>query len=117
MADFFGAAAFICFLLSIPTYFIWKYRKDNTYTADEKGFLQAGILILYAARTITIGDKTYGVDDVKGIRLERGSNVVIEVDDFDKPVHKISFWLVPTAEKLQQRICTALRKAGGPSFA
>ena len=46
----------------------------------------------------------------------KAKNVIIEVDDFKKPNHKVLFVTSGQAEKFMQRLSTALRKAGGPNF-
>jgi len=44
-------------------------------------------------------------------------HVQIEMDDMRRPIHKIPvIGSKKSAEEFMQRICVALRKAGGPSF-
>lgn len=113
-----GVLAFVA-IGAMVVFIIWYYIRTNSYVANDQEFKQNGVRVVFADRTITIGKRTYSVDKVKGIRWERvanSSHVTIEVDDFDKPIHKIGVVGPKGAEVLQQRICTALRKANGPSF-
>ena len=103
------------------------YLKGRKYVANEKEFKQSGVTVDFIKKTIQIGGKTYGVNQVTGIKWRaltsshkhgdsQMKTVVIDIDDFEKPHHKISFMSGGHAEKFVQRLSTALRKAGGPSF-
>ncbi len=103
------------------------YLKGKKYAANDNEFKQSGVDVNFGNKTITIKNKTYNVNQVTGIRWEALTSnhkhgdsqmkvVIIDIDDFDKPHHKISFMSKGHAEKFVQRLSTALRKAGGPSF-
>ncbi len=51
----------------------WYSQKRNRYTDDESGLTQLGVRIAYADRTISFGEKTYGVDQVQAVRLAERS--------------------------------------------
>lgn len=103
------------------------YFKGKKYVANDNEFKQSDVTVNFGNRTIKIKNKTYNVNQVTGIRWEaltsshkhgdsQMKTVVIDLDDFEKPHHKISFMSKGHAEKFIQRLSTALRKAGGPSF-
>ena len=103
------------------------YFKGKKYVANDNEFKQSDVTVNFGNRTIKIKNKTYNVSQVTGIRWEaltsshkhgdsQMKTVVIDLDDFEKPHHKISFMSKGHAEKFIQRLSTALRKAGGPSF-
>lgn len=112
--------------LGFLIYMIIKTLANNKFTETTSEFSQAKVTVNYPNKTITIKGRTYNVDQVKGIKTQafrterRGNspaqNVVIEVEDISNPIHKITFLQRRFAEKFEQRLCIAIRKAGGPNF-
>lgn len=110
--------------------FFTKFVKGNTsLIVDENSFTQNGVRVDFNEKTITINGYPYNVELIKGISYEkkeprgekllRTAEVKIQVDDFKKPVHIISFGGFNShknADEFMQRISMALRKTGGPSF-
>jgi len=113
-------------LLAAPGFLIFYTIKQGKYNESASQFTQARVTIDYTNQTITIKGRSYHVDKVTGIQIQafrserrgnsKSKNVVIEIEDISKPVHKINFLSRRQAEKFMQRVCVALRKAGGPSF-
>jgi competence protein ComGC len=113
-------------IISIPIILFIKGFANNKYTANSNGFSQAGVMVNYSDKTLTINKRKFSVNQVTGIRMKnlesgrkgnsRAMRVTIELDDFDYPSHKIMFLTAGQGEQFMQRISTALRKAGGPSF-
>ena len=115
-------------IVGVFGYLFYKGFSNTRYTADENEFQQGGIVINFKNQTIKINDHLYKVNQVTGIRMKaferetrrnassKAKNVIIEVDDFKNPMHKVLFVTSGQAEKFMQRLSTALRKAGGPSF-
>ena len=109
-------------------YFRRRAAANKPFTnADENTFSQNGVTVDFANGRITINGHSYSVNQVTGIRSEMGGkalvksmSVVIKVDDFNKPIHKVvfkGFDGIQKSEEFMQRLTIALRKAGGPSFA
>lgn len=109
-------------LIVLAWYLFKKLISNDKYTVNEYEFRQAGVLVTFATGKITIKGKTYNATDVQGIETlhisKLAAQISIKVDDFNTPIHKIHIRGVGkgAAEKFVQRLSTALRKAGGPSF-
>lgn len=116
-------------LLIIPAalaFLVFYSIRQGRFKESESGFTQARVTVNYEQKTIDIRGRTYPVDKVTGIKVQafstdrhgesKSKNVVIEMDDLSKPIHKIGFLTGRQAAKFMQRICVALRKAEGPSF-
>lgn len=113
-------------VLAILIYLYYKGLSNTVYTASENEFKQGGVTVNFSKKTILINQHKYNVDKITGIRTKsfstgrtgssKAKNVIIEVDDFKKPIHKIMFVTSGHADKFMQRLTTALRKAGGPNF-
>ncbi len=108
-------------------YLFFKGFSNTRYTANENEFKQGGVTVDFKNQTINIKGHSYSVNQITGMRTKsfestrrhgdsRAKNVIIEVDDFKKPTHKILFVTSGQAEKFMQRLSIALRKAGGPNF-
>lgn len=105
---------------------IYKSAKSTKLEFDEHHFKQGDVEVIFATGEIKIGGYSYNVDQVTGISSEpystnrhgssRAYKAIIEVDDFKKPRHQMEFFSRKKAEEFTQRLCTAIRKAGGPSF-
>ena len=111
----------ILLIVAALAFFFFKIFSSSSMTANDDGFSQAGVSVNYRSRKITIRGRTYDVDAVQGIEYKKisnfGTEVKIKVDDFKKPVHNIGVTGIGgEGEKFVQRLETALRKAGGPSF-
>ena len=109
----------ILFFIAAIIFVVIYYIRSNSYTANEHEFKQAGVRVQFKEEKITINGRTYNVNEVQGLEIQQRGNasyVIINIDDFNKPVHKIGVSGRGNGEKLMQRLSTALRKAGGPSF-
>lgn len=120
----------ILLFVAFVGYWIFKAvqaRKNSAVEFDDEHFAQAGVSVEFKSGTIRIKEHTYKVNQVTGILAEpytssqkhSGSQawkVIIEVDDFKKPRHQMNFLSRKKANEFTQRLSTALRKAGGPSF-
>ncbi|MFT3932172.1 MAG: hypothetical protein QM726_01045 [Chitinophagaceae bacterium] len=105
---------------------IYKSAKSSNLTFDDHHFKQGNVEVIFSAGTIKINNYTYNVNQVTRISSEpyttnshgnsRAYKAIIEVDDFKKPRHQMEFFSRKKAEEFTQRLCTAIRKAGGPSF-
>lgn len=115
----------IVILVIVLSLFV-KGFSNTRYSVNDNQFSQAGISVHFSEGTINIKGKNYRVSQVTGITMQsfgqsgRGSskaqNVIIELDDFSKPQHKIVFVTSSHGQKFIQRLSTAIRKAGGPNF-
>lgn len=115
-------------IVGIFGYLFFKGFSNTKYTADDNEYKQAGVIVNFKNQTIQINGHSYNVNQVTGVRMKdfaretsrnassKAKNVIIEVDDFKKPHHKVVFVTSGQAEKFMQRISTALRKAGGPNL-
>ena len=120
----------ILIIAALLLFVIFKFVKgfqNNRVIADDNHFKQADVEVTFATGAINIKGNTYDVNQVTGLLTEANSstqkhgnsmawNAIIEVDDFKKPRHKINFLSRNKANQFTQRLSTALRKAGGPSF-
>lgn len=83
-------------------------------------FSQAGVVVDYTARTITINGKNYPVNAVRGLSWGHEYNrsvAHITMTDLEIPVHKINFnYHMDAAKIFIARLEAALDKAGGPHF-
>jgi len=103
---------------------IRKYFKGKKIISTDELYSQHGLTIEYGTGLIKIGKYSYDVKDVTGIKTEYSVGgtrhkqfIKIEVDDLVKPVHIINIvGSTNSADQFTQRICVALRKAGGRSF-
>lgn len=110
--------AFAVFML------IYKYFSGRKMIATEEMYQQRGVTVDYKAGTIAIKKYIYKVNQVTGVSMLTTVNgrrndyfATIEVDDMKKPVHKIPvIGSRHSANEFVQRICVAIRKAGGPDF-
>ena len=108
-------------VFAVIAFAAYKIYKASDFAANDDEFRQAGVKVVFSTGKITIGKHIYDVTDVQGLESERfrmGTVITIKVDDFKKPLHKVSidgFGREP-GERFKQRLSTALRKAGGPSF-
>jgi hypothetical protein len=104
-------------------YRIIRYFAGRTMVSTDELFQQNDVTIDYRSRTLKIGKHSYSVDQVTGISTKwqtgigGGRFVRIDVDDLVKPVHYVPILGGEmSGKKFMQRVCVALRKAGGPSF-
>jgi hypothetical protein len=105
---------------------IYKGAKNSKPTFDDHHFKQGDVEVEFATGKIRIRNYTYNVNQVTGISSRpfmqnrhgnsRAWKAIIEIDDFKKPSHTIEFFSLKSANEFTQRLSTALRKAGGPSF-
>lgn len=123
---------FEIFLLAVAGLVIWAIVKlikasgNAKVTVDENRFKQADVEVEFQSGKIRIKNHEYKVDQVTGIKSEPYTTnrngdamawkAIIEVDDFKKPRHEMVFITKKKASEFTQRLCVALRKAGGPSF-
>ncbi|EHQ29796.1 hypothetical protein [Mucilaginibacter paludis] len=118
----------ILFLLVIvfAVYRFIRMFTSNIVTANDDYFQQAGVRVDFKPGTITIKGKVYDVKKVTGINTvtQPGGGirstigmVEISMDDFKKPIHRITIsGGHGKAPEFSQRLCVAIRKAGGPDF-
>lgn len=114
----------ILFVLILCAAVFGLYRlisPSSRFHHDDNEFKQAGVRVVFANNQISISGKTYNVSDVHGIESRKVSSITtdvfIKVDDFNKPIHTVKIIGINNAgDKFIQRLSTALRKAGGPSF-
>lgn len=118
---------FYLLIAAVIVYYIYIYIRGSRYSLNEKEFKQGNITVNFIQKTIQIKSKTYSVNQVTGIQWRaltssrkhgdsQMKTVVIDLDDFERHHYKMSFMSQGQAEKFVQRLSTALRKAGGPSF-
>jgi len=116
----FFAFILIASLVVAFSYLIYRYFKSKALVATDELFSQNGITIHYANQTITIGKKSYDVNKVTGVSIRNHGNstaLQVEVDDIKHPIHRaVIIGSANTCDQFMQRVCVALRKAGGPSF-
>jgi hypothetical protein len=111
-------------LIVVTGWKLYRFFTDGKIVETDELFKQRTVTIYYNTGKIHIGNKSYDVNKVTGIVTNtdtyNGRNtyhVTIEMDDIRNPIHKIGVHGgLKTAEQFSQRICVALRKAGGPSF-
>jgi len=111
-------------LIVVVIFAIKKFFSDRKVISTDEYFQQNIVKVEYEKQTITIGKRTYPALSVTGIKTEYHINgkrnaqaVKIEVDDLVKPVHRVTIiGGANSADELSQRICVALRKAGGRDF-
>jgi hypothetical protein len=117
----------ILVFLMIPAsiiYMVYRYISGKQMTATADMFQQRDVIVNYKAEAIRIKGHQYAVSQVTGISTvteSRGRRnayyIQIEVDDMRKPVHKVAvIGSRSDADEFCQRICVAIRKAGGPDF-
>jgi hypothetical protein len=120
---------FILLILALLGYWIYKQFASNSMTANDDYFEQAGVRVNFKEGTIKINNYNYEVSKVTGINTVTTSGgrsvadslrnltgiVEISVDDLKKPIHKIAIG-GGKADQFSQRLCVAIRKAGGPDF-
>ncbi|MBW4889212.1 hypothetical protein KXQ82_05775 [Mucilaginibacter sp. HMF5004] len=115
----------VLILIVVTGWKVYRFFTDGRIVDTDEFFKQRTVTIFYKTGKIQIGNKSYEVNQVTGIATNtvtdrNGRNayhVTIELDDIRNPVHKIGVHGgLKTAEQFSQRICVALRKAGGPSF-
>lgn len=105
-------------------YYIYRFINDGEMVSTDEKFSQLGVTVDYAAHTITIKKHSYPVGAVTGIAKiteqngrRRNFYIEIKVDDLRKPVHNIAvIGFDKRATEFMQRLCVAIRKAGGPDF-
>ena len=108
-------------VIAIIAFAAYKIYKGGDFAANDDEFKQAGVKVVFSTGKISIGKYIYDVTDVHGLESERTgmvTRIIIKVDDFKKPIHKVQidgFGRDP-GEKFMQRLSAALRKAGGHSF-
>ncbi len=115
----------LAFLLWVGTR-IYKSAKSSKLTFNDHHFKQGDVEVEFATGVIKIKNYAYNVSQVTGLSSEpytqnshgssRAWKAVIEIDDFKKPRHEMEFFSRKKATEFTQRLSTALRKAGGPSF-
>jgi len=92
--------------------------KGMELTEDE--WSQAGIRIEFKTGKCTHEGHTFYAKDVRSITWRELSGlqhqVRIQVEDFQKPVILIYLVGVHVREAFVERLCMAIRKAGGPDF-
>lgn len=106
-------------VLGLLLYFIYDTLFVGRYKATATEFSQCGVHVDFETHKIRIGRHLYSVEDVQGLESKAsgsGMLVYIKVDDFKKPIHTIRVMGYKSGERFMQRLSTALRKAGGPSF-
>ncbi len=93
------------------------------HTADENQFSQAGVSVLFADGKVVIKNKEFDVNKIQSIRTEKvtfknrtRSVCYIDIDDFDKPLHKVEFAYANQASEFSNRLALAIKKAGGPAL-
>lgn len=119
----------ILFLAFLGYWFVksLKAHKNSAVEFDDHHFAQAGVNVEFQSGTIRIKEHSYKVGQITGIKAEpyksshqhgasQAWKAIIEVDDFQKPRHEMNFLSRKLANEFTQRLSTAIRKAGGPSF-
>lgn len=115
----------VLILIVVTVWKVYRFFTDGKIVETDELFKQRTVTIYYKTGKIQIGNKTYDVNQVTGIVTNTVTNsngrnayhVTIELDDIRNPVHKIGVHGgLKTAEQFSQRLCVALRKAGGPNF-
>ena len=105
-------------------YAIYRFFSGMIMTSNDEIYKQRGVLVNYKNGTIQIKGKNYNVSQVTGISTittysgnRNNYHIQIEMDDMRKPIHKIAvIGSRSSADAFMQRICVAIRKAGGPDF-
>ena len=101
-----------------------RFAVENFKSTDEY-YSEHGVIVNYAAKTISIKGKTYPVTAVKGFSSyvkKHGTGVFsIKVDDMKKPVYELEFNGLKGAQGtkmdvFQNRLEMALQKAGGHTY-
>jgi hypothetical protein len=110
-------------LLLIGGFFFWlimKLNKQKKFVSNDNLFNQNGVTVNYQDGSVEIGKHKFPVSKITGIRSSYTHRqlpaVLIEVDLIEQPVHTIPFNRVDYRDTFIQRLCVAIRKAGGPSF-
>lgn len=105
-------------------YYIYQYFAGMKVVATDSLYSQRGLTIDYTAGTMKFRSHTFPVKQISGITLitDRNGNrksyhMRIDIDDIKKPNIRVPVIGSSTqAESFMQRICVAVRKAGGPNF-
>lgn len=114
--------AVICYAV----YFFSRAYANNKPVYDDNHFRQANIEVIFSSGKIIIANTEYKATQITGMRTEpwhsnrhgdsRAWRVILDIDDFQKPKHQITFPSKGSANEFMQRLSIALRKAGGTSF-
>lgn len=120
---------FFVLLVAAGLFFYVKKSRGKPVLVDENSFSQEGVTVNFTSGTITIQGRQFSVNQITGISVERNNargekflqtgTVNIAIDDFNNPVHKVTFLglgAFTRADEFVQRLSLALRKANGPSF-
>jgi hypothetical protein len=119
-----GEVIFVLIIIGLIGFYLYRVFTEGKMEETPEYFKQGKVTVEYKTQKIKIGKQAYDVSQVTGIssntkfngRRER-NHVQIEVDDLRHPVHFIPvIGGRPRADQLNQRICVAIRKAGGPNF-
>lgn len=109
---------FVLSIFAIIFIIIAYFLSKNKHTFNEDIFSQAGVTVYFKTGTIVIKGYSYKVEQIKSYRYTTGhgehgneSRAFIEVQDFKKPVHRITFITPNAASTFLSRLNMAVAKA------
>ena len=110
-------------LTAFAAYTVYRRFKAGTYIANDTMFSQAGIIVYFQKQKISYKGRDYGINAVTNVQTEppprdqtMAYDCVISLSDFKTPEIRLRFINRGQANKFMQRLCTAIEKAGGPSY-
>ncbi|WP_129352088.1 hypothetical protein [Solidesulfovibrio carbinolicus] len=105
---FFAGSFALLVMIFICISFNCKHR------ATDEEFRQAGVAVDFKKSTVKINRRIYSIDDIKSWRSESksrgGSTAYIYLNDFKRPMHRISFVTITGAEVFLQRLNLAIER-------
>lgn len=101
---FFGALIVVAFF--------WNSSKKTPVVTNNE-FSQAGVIVNFDNKTISIKGAVYSVDDVRQIGMT-GNKITVTVSDMVTPNHTVSIpgMNLDNAKDFYSRLTTALERAG-----
>ncbi len=110
-------------LAAFAAYTVYRRFKSGTFTANDTMFSQAGVTVYFQKQKISYKGRDYSINAVTNVRTETpprnqtmAYDCVISISDFQTPEIRLRFVNRSQANKFMQRLCTAIEKAGGPSY-
>lgn len=110
-------------MTAFAAYIVYKRLRAGGFTANDTLFSQAGITVYFQKQKISYKGRDFALNAVTNVRTEpptRGQTLaydcVVSLSDFKTPEIRLRFINAGQANKFMQRLCTAIEKAGGPSY-
>lgn len=110
-------------LAAFAAYTVFKRAKAGSFIVNDTMFSQAGVTVYFQKQKISYKGRDYGINAVTNVRTESpprnqtmAYDCVVCISDFQTPEIRIRFINSTQANKFMQRLCTAIEKAGGPSY-